>query len=294
MNRGMSWSRVSSAWFGVAMLVSCAATAAEKGVRIELLDASGAVVASQEAKDGAATLAFERTYQPGDRIRVVGPTLMAVRLADRMRECLVCAPDGVAEYPIPSGKELRVYAREWFAGIEHTATARPATADELAAERNLALNPYDVRGKTTFFPHATSNSECRNEPDFAARNAIDGETSNRRHGAWPVQSWGPDKRKDLWWKVEFGRPVELERVGLVIRADFPHDRHWHHAVIEFSDGTREPVEIKKTAEKQTFAFTKRTATWLRFTDLVQDEPLGWCAFTEVEAWGGEAKPAEGK
>jgi len=47
--------------------------------------------------------------------------------------------------------------------------------------------------------------------------------------------------------------------------------------------------IEKTAEPQTFTFEQRTALWLRFTDLVQEEPLGWCAFTEVEVWGRDAK-----
>ena len=69
-------------------------------------------------------------------------------------------------------------------------------------------------------------------------------------------------------------------------------KHWHSATIEFSDGTRETITIAKTADPQTFTFRKRTATWLRFTDLVQEEPLGWCGFSEVEVWGRDAKPAK--
>ena len=75
---------------------------------------------------------------------------------------------------------------------------------------------------------------------------------------------------------------------LSIRADFPHDRHWHRATIEFSDGSRETISIEKKAEGQTFNFSKRTVDWLRITDLIQDEPLGWCGFTEVEVWGRDA------
>lgn len=264
----------------LAALAACLAPAfAADAVKIELLDAGGK------------TLAADREFAKGDKLRIAGPRHLVLRLDAKMPQCLVYAPEGVVEYPIPSGVERRVYAPETFAGARHTIAARPATAEELAAYRNVAFNPYDVRGKTTFFPHATSNSECRDEPDFAARNAIDGLSKNSGHGRWPNQSWGPDKRTDLWWKVEFGRPVEVDKLVLATRADFPHDRHWHAAVIEFSDGSREKLEIKKQAEPQTFEFRKRTVAWLQLTDLAQDPPLGWCALTEVEVWGKDAPPA---
>ena len=92
---------------------------------------------------------------------------------------------------------------------------------ELDAYRNLACNPYDVRGESRRFPHATSNSECRDEAVFAARNAIDGFKENRRHGGWPFQSWGPEKRKDLWWQVDFGREVEVDKRGHHAPCRFP-------------------------------------------------------------------------
>jgi len=154
--------------------------------------------------------------------------------------------------------------------------------------RNVALNPKDVMGLPLSYPHASSNSECRNDPVFAARCAIDGKNSNRGHGG-KFPSWGPDKRKDLWWQVEFGREVEVDKIVLHIRADFPHDRHWHSATVEFSDGSSEKIVIKKTVEPQRFTFAKRVATWMKFTDLVQDEPLGWCGFTEVEVWGKDVR-----
>jgi len=153
--------------------------------------------------------------------------------------------------------------------------------------RNVALNPADVQGRAASFPHATSNSEYGNKAAFAARCAIDGKTANRGHGG-RFPSWGPDRRKDLWWKVEFGRRAEIDKIVLYIRADFPHDRHWHGATIEFSDGSREKIRIDKTDRPQTFKFARRTVTWLRLTDLVQAEPLGWCGLSEVEVWGRNA------
>jgi hypothetical protein len=150
--------------------------------------------------------------------------------------------------------------------------------------KNLALNPDDVQGPVKRYPHATSNSECRNEACFAAKNVIDGKTANSGHGPqWP--SWGPDKRADLWLRIDFGKTVEVDKAVIYIRADFPHDDYWRSGTIEFSDGSREPITLKKTASGQTFKFAPRQTQWIRITNLVAEEPQGWCGFTEVEVWG---------
>ena len=70
-----------------------------------------------------------------------------------------------------------------------------------------------------------------------------------------------------------------------IRADFPHDKHWKRATLVFSDGSRKPIDLEKTPAPQTVVFPPRKTTSVRLVDLVQDEPLGWCALTEVEVWG---------
>ena len=69
--------------------------------------------------------------------------------------------------------------------------------------RNLALNPGDAQGQPTCYPHASTNSEYKSMEAFAASNAINGKTDNRGHGR-TYPSWGPHKRTDLWWKLEFG------------------------------------------------------------------------------------------
>ena len=71
-------------------------------------------------------------------------------------------------------------------------------------------------------------------------------------------------------------------------ADFPHDRHWHGATIECSDGSSETLAIKKVAGAQSFPFKKRTVTSVRMTRIAQAEPLGWCAWVEVEFRGKDA------
>ncbi|MGD0551413.1 MAG: discoidin domain-containing protein [Sedimentisphaerales bacterium] len=164
--------------------------------------------------------------------------------------------------------------------------AETLRSSRIGEYKNLALNPNDTRGPAVTYPHATSNSECRNEICYAAQNVIDGNTANRGHGP-KFPSWGPDKRTDLWLKIDFGRKVEADKVVIYIRADFPHDAYWKGGTIEFSDGSKEKISFQKTATPQEFKFTPRRIEWLRITDLVQDEPLGWCGFAEVEVWGRE-------
>ncbi len=156
------------------------------------------------------------------------------------------------------------------------------------AYRDLALNPDDVHTPGHGFPHASSNSETRNEPCYWAINAIKGYRDNRHHGP-QYPSWGPEQRTDLWWKVDFGRPVEVDKVVLLIRADFPHDGFWHAGTLVFSDGSKIRMEIRKTAEPQAFAFPKRKTEWVMITDLEQGTPLMWCALTAVEVWGRDAE-----
>ncbi|MBI9018164.1 MAG: endo-1,4-beta-xylanase [Phycisphaerae bacterium] len=130
----------------------------------------------------------------------------------------------------------------------------------------------------------STNSVCRGEKCFAGENVIDGNLQNKGHGS-EFPSWGPDKREDLWLKIEFAEKVTVDRVDLLIRADFPHDSYWHTAKLEFSDGSSQLIKIEKTAAMQTFTFDKRQSRWVKFTDLVQEKPLGWCGFTEVIVWG---------
>lgn len=154
--------------------------------------------------------------------------------------------------------------------------------------RNVALNYNASHDDAANFPYASSNSECRNEKAFYALNAIDGNIRNPGHGpAFP--SWGPDKSTDLWWRVDFGHEVEIDKLALTIRADFPHDAYWHSGTIEFSDGSTHDIQIEKTLACQEFRFPARRVTWARITNLKQPEPLGWCAFTEVEFWGRDAE-----
>jgi hypothetical protein len=281
--------------------------------RVEVQDAHGVVIAdsgkpAQGSDEASAVLAFHHEYQPGDHIVVAGPSRIAIRVDDWMPECVVYLTNSQHapfSFDIPYGQgEAQTrspFSQDSFAGDWHRLTARLLTARELSGYRNLAMNPCDqelqlpvpagtgMEQKAFVFPHASTNSVSRGLPDFRARNAIDGMTQNGHHGIWPYQSWGPELRNDLWWKVDFGRPVEVDKVRLMVRADFPHDSYWHSAVIEFSDGKELPIEISQTGEFQDFTFPKRSTSWVRLNKLVPADPTRWCSFIEVQVWGRDGK-----
>jgi hypothetical protein len=270
-------------------------------IRIEVQDAQGVRVASPatqpaSSKTNSAVLAFDREYQPGDRIVIAGPQRIAVRVDETIPECVLYLPVASQQsfsYEIPYGREEKqtgsAYAPESFSGKSHRITVRALNKKELNAYRNLALNPCDLRQaddvSAPFFPHASSNSVSRSLFDFEARNAIDGVIQNGHHGVWPYQSWGPQLRTDLWWKLDFGRPVDLDKIRLMVRADFPHDSYWKSADVEFSDGSHVAIQIGSSAGFQDFSFPKRRISWLRLTNLVPLDPARWSSFIEVEAWG---------
>jgi hypothetical protein len=277
--------------------------------RLEVRDKNGEVIAdSGKGSRSSAVLTFEHEYQPGDRIVVSGPSRMAFRVDDWIPECLVYvgnSPERQFTYSLPFGQgepaTRSPFSQDSFRGGWHRITARELTAAEFDRYRNLAMNACDQEEQlpalgdaiseqqVLLFPHASTNSVSRRLPDFAARNAIDGMTENGHHGVWPYQSWGPELRNDLWWRVDFGRAVEMDKIRLMVRADFPHDGYWQSAVIEFSDGEQFPIKILQTAEFQDFSFSKRRVSWFRINKLAPAIPERWCSFIEVEAWGHDLR-----
>jgi hypothetical protein len=262
-------------------------------LRLEVVAADGSIVASRSGQARfSVPLVVEvpRRFRAGDRIRAAGAKYLAVQFDAHVGEALLFAPKGQLEMAVPlPPADVRTaptpYPPAAFQAEQPRISIRPAALRELDAYRNVALNPYDVRSQATAYPHATASSEYGDEPVFAAPNAIDGHRLNRGHGGWPFQTWGPDRRKDLWWQVDFGREVQLDKVVLILRADVPHDRYWRQATLLFSDGQRQVIHLQKTAKPQTVSFRVRKTSSLKLIDLVQDAPLGWCALAAVETWG---------
>jgi len=288
-------------------------------INIDIQSSVGTRIAhTSRAEADSATLVFDHEYQPGDRILIAGPRRMAVQLDEGQPECQLYLPDSAQDrflFEIPFGRKEpdtgSAYAPTAFAGTTHRVTVRALRARDMRGYRNLALNPCDRQWpaqapsealasaadqvpapleappQRLAYPHASSNSVHRNWPDFRERNAIDGIAQNGHHGIWPYQSWGPERRADLWWKVDFGRTVAIDKVRLMIRADFPHDSYWNSATLEFSDGSRLPIRIQQSAEFQQFSFPRRGVSWIRLTGLTPVDPAHYCSLLEFEAWGRE-------
>lgn len=237
------------------------------------------------------SLVYTREYQDGDWIALETDRKELycwIQLEDTMPPALVYINQQNLDFRIPSQKGRANYSPKSFAGSCHLLRAWLPTTEELATRRNLALNPYDTHGDHGFYPHAFANIETRGEAVFAARNAIDGVYQNDAHGAWPYQSWGINRDPSACLRLEFGRNVLVDEIGLTLRADFPHDSWWTQAVVEFSDGSRERLVLEKRPEPQCFAITPRSVAWLELKELQKaNDASPFPALTQIEVWGTE-------
>ena len=237
-------------------------------------------------KEPTLKFTLNRTYQKGDYFSIEGVRNMHIQLDSNIPSSEIYAPNGKFKFIIPINENGINYPKQSFSGIEHVISIRKSMSKEKLLYRNVALNSFDIRGISDFYPHATSNSECRGETYYAARNAIDGYKLNTLHGKWPYQSWGPDKGDTLWLKIDFGRKVEIDKLVIVNRAQYAdlHDSYWNMATVEFSDGKMETIKIEETHLPQEIKIKKHKTSWVKLTSLKAYEPK-WCSWIEVEAWG---------
>ncbi|KAB8294627.1 carbohydrate-binding protein [Bifidobacterium avesanii] len=259
-------------------------------LKIAVENASGETLSSIEAADRA-VLTYHAEYQPGDRIRfaVPRPGYYRVRVDDVVAESLVyLTGDGFA-FTVPFDDAAIPYNPKAFKGDLHLVSLRAASDEEANAYGNLALNPIDQHDEPGVYPHASANAETRNEPVFFARNAIDGVTANASHGLWPFATWGNDSRDDAEITVEFGRPVDLDEIVLVTRADFPHDNWWTQVDLTFSNGETRTVHMEKSDQPHRFPVDAKGVTWVKVGNLVKaDDPSPWAALVQLEAYGRNA------
>ena len=282
-------------------------------VRIALVDSQGKTV-KQGSRRGK--LELDREYVKGDRIVISGSDNMIVKIDEHYAETIIYAPKKRISFPIPLWpqgiyKDKLPHPPAAFQGARRVITARAATKQEIRAYRNLACNPMDPRDRrdekkdpagrawpaakqTEMYPHASSNSEWRLAAVFAARNAIDGFVeATGDHHSWPRQSWGPYLPKDtpgLALLVEFGRPVDIDKLVFVVRHNVKQNNHWKEATVEFSDGSKVKVELKYNGKRQEFPVKKRFVTSMKFTSLVSNTKGRYAGLVELEAWG---KPVPG-
>lgn len=259
-------------------------------VTISILDASGKVLAAS-AHQHEAHLCVSHAYAPGDTIVIDADVKhLWVQMDAALLPGEVYLPTGRMTWLVPHGEHRLAYSPAAFSGERHLITARTMTASEVAARRNIACNPSDLRGDTDFFPHCTANVETRGESCFAARNVIDGVRISNSHGEWPWQSWGIGAREDAWLLLDFGREVAVDEMALTLRADFPHDAYWvsGHAVL--SDGSEIAYDLQKTGDRQFIPLGNRCVRWLRLERMHKsDDPSAFPALIELEVFGKDVQ-----
>lgn len=259
---------------------------------LSVLNAAGEVLSSAAGR-GEVWLVHEPEYAPGDRLRLACSApdqFVILQLDDALAPAYVYCKGNGCDYPVPCGEARKVFSGRAFSGTRHYLHVRLAAPEEAAQRRNLALNPWATHEPGGPFPFASANVETRGEMVFAAKNAIDGLKANDFHGEWPYTSWGINRDPQAAWRLDFGRPVELDEAVFYLRADFPHDAWWREATLHFSDGSRLTVPLEKTGAGQRFPFPPRRAEWVTLDTLVKaDDPSPFPALTQLELWGRETR-----
>lgn len=261
---------------------------------LSVQNASGEVLASAEG-ERSVHLAYGAQYQEGDRL-VLGTSekeiYLMLQFDDAMGESFVFQKENELVYTIPFAEKRISYSPKAFYGAVHVLTVREAEPEEIAVRKNLAKNVYDQHGEPGCYPHAHANVETRGESVFAARNAIDGCCCNESHGAWPYESWGINMQDDAEITLEFGREVEIDRMVLVTRADFPHDNYWKQVTFTFSDNSTMTVDMEKSCEPHDIPLPeKKRVSWIKLSNLIKDpeDPSPFPALSQWEVYGTEVR-----
>ena len=255
---------------------------------ISVNGAGGTLLASSSGK-GETYLVYEPEYRPGDCLCVTteaADQFLILQLDDALPPAYVYCKGTALAFPVPFGEARNVYSARAFTGSRHYLHVRLARTEEIAARKNLALNPWATHEPGGPYPYASANVETRGEMVFAAKNSIDGWKASSSHGEWPYTSWGINQDPSAAWRLDFGRTVEVDEAVLYLRADFPHDAWWKEASLHFSDGSSLVLSLKKTAAGQRFSFPSRQAEWVVLDSLIKaDDPSPFPALTQIELWG---------
>lgn len=230
------------------------------------------------------------SYNEGDfiRLEVDEPnTYIMVKFDDTFEESLIYIKEPLVwDYKIPySEEEKRAMKDSAFTGRGLAISARLASDEEIKRYQNVLRNRHATVTFAGVYPYAHANVETRNDPTFFARNAIDGIFHNDDHGLYPFQSWGINQQDDAAITIELGREVEVNRVGITIRSDFPHDTWWNQVTLEFSDGSQEIINLKKDHHRQFFDIKERKIEWVKMCEMKKGEPGPFPALTQLELFG---------
>lgn len=259
-------------------------------MKLTLTDRMSKIITEKEGQE-AIELVLERPYGFEDAVIIECPknSFLEIDFDPHIKPSIVYVPTGNFAYTIPVGFKTKAYHPEAFQGDSHRLKVKDVTGTLEGKRRNLALNGYDLRWPTGYFPHAEANVVTRDEPWFEGKNAIDGHLEREGHGAWPYQSWGGGLRDDLEFTLDFGREVMVDEVVIYLRADYvdDHDVNWESGRLHFSDGDSMAITMTKTNEGQSFKFPPKKISWLKLNELKREISEAFSALTQIEVYGQE-------
>jgi len=262
----------------------------EYNMKISVTDRMGRTLEELEGSHDLEMI-LERPYGFEDAVIIECEknSFLEISLDLQVKTSIVYVSTGKFEYTIPVGFKTKAYHPDAFQGNHHRIMVKDVSDLLAGKRRNLALNGYDLRWPTGYYPHAEANFVTRDEPWFEGKNAIDGHLERDGHGAWPYQSWGGGLRDDLEFTLDFGREVLVDEIILYLRADYvdDHDVNWESGVLQFSDGENMPITMTKTKQGQSFKFPQKKITWLKLNQLKREVSEAFSALTQIEVYGFE-------
>ena len=175
-------------------------------LELKILDQNKTVLA-HNIQENEVSLSYEEYYKPGDQIVLRSSQkncYLKIRLDDSIEASYIYLKETEYIFFIPFEEQRKPYGKKAFTEKRHWAYATVVDFRELLNYRNLAYNPYDTNSNHSIYPHASTNVTTDN-PQFFARNAIDGIFETQKHGSWPYSSWGINCQENAWLKIDFGK-----------------------------------------------------------------------------------------
>lgn len=242
---------------------------------------------------GIVTLYTSTSYKNGDSVKITlpeGEHYVALCLSSRVGESILYT----------KGSEITLSLRALDSCFPNTVkpglgvtykknsiTVRLVSEEELAKTHNLARNSYDTSSLTDVYPHISSSAVKDGGDVYAARNIIDGFSSNKGAGNYPNQSWQPqtiDNTTEL--KIDFGREVTVDELIIVARRA-SGDSYFNRLTITFSDGTSMKINLSDSDDAQHIDIGGKTTESITFTDFEAAGSVA--AISEISVMGCETK-----
>ncbi len=260
-------------------------------LKLFIIDKNKNILKLVEGEDEV-SISYRGNYERGDKICLEMEqknVLLKIRLDDSLAESRVFMKNTKFVFEIPFDSQRKPYGQKAFTGERHWGYVSVVTERERENYYNIAMNSFDTRENQVIFPHAITNVKTDN-PQFFARNAIDGIFETSSHGSWPHSSWGINQQQDAILRVDFGREIITGEVILYLRADFPHDNWWERLQLFFSDQSYMKIELKKTGEGQKILFPEKEISWIQIEHcIMSNEESKFPALSQIKVMGRESE-----